>query len=87
MATGALVLGIIALVLSFIPVVNFLAIPLAVVGIILGALGSKQLQAQGMPTGQATAGLVLSIIALVFAIIFTIACWGCAACAAQPFIW
>jgi len=87
MAAGALVLGIVALVFSLIPFLNWIAIPLAIVGIILGALGGKQLQQQGKPGGMATAGLVLSIIALVFAIIFTIACGACAACAAAPLWW
>jgi len=87
MAVGALVLGIVALVFSLIPFVSVVAIPLAVVGIILGALGGKQLQQQGRPAGQATAGLVLSIIALVFAVIFTIACGACTACATAPLRW
>jgi len=79
MATGALVLGIIALVFSFIPFLYYIAIPLAIIGIILGALGMKQLQQQGRPAGSATAGLVLSIIALVFAIIFAAVCGLCSA--------
>lgn len=70
MGTGSLVLGIIALVLSFIPGVDLFGVILGVVGIILGALARKNPDTKSI----ATAGLVCSIIAVVLGLIGYIAC-------------
>ena len=66
-AVTSLVLGIIALVFSLGSIFGFcafIAFVLAIIGIVMGALGRKS------PTrrGSATAGLVMSIIALVFSV-------------------
>ena len=90
MGIASLVLGIISLIFMWWPVLSVIAIFTALIGIILGAMAQKSLAAAGQPTGSATAGLVCSIIALAFAIIFTIACYACAAgCAwcASPWLW
>ena len=63
MGVASLVIGIIAVILSFIPCVNWFAFLPAVVGIILGAVGRASAKKAGKPTGCATAGLVLNIIA------------------------
>jgi hypothetical protein len=81
MAIASLVLGIIALVFTFIPVIGNMAPILAIIGIVLGVMGKKQLAMTGQPSGTATAGLVLSVIALVISLIFTIICGSCAICA------
>lgn len=80
MGVASLVLGIVALICGFIPdvppPVSFI---LAVLGVILGALGRKVPEKAGVATG----GLVCSIIALVF----FFACGGMAlysACTATP---
>lgn len=82
MAVASLVLGILSLVFMWIPYINILAIILAIVGIVLGALGMKQLKAAGKPSGMATAGMVMSIIGLAISVIYVIACGNlmCAAC-------
>ena len=69
MAIASLVLGIISLVLSFCGL-GIISVFTAIVGIVLGALGRKDLEKKGM----ATAGLVCSIIALVLGIVMWVAC-------------
>ena len=76
MAVGALVLGIVSLVFSFIPVLGWIAIIVGIVGVVLGALAKKNPEGQGM----ATAGLVMSIIGTILGLIFWVACYACIAC-------
>ncbi|MCL2574214.1 MAG: hypothetical protein FWE34_06675 [Defluviitaleaceae bacterium] len=84
MAVASLVLGVLALVLMWIPVLGIAAIPAALIGIVLAVVGKKNLAAAGSPTGMATAGLVCSIIALIISTIFTLVCGACAAVCATP---
>lgn len=72
MATASLVLGICSLVFPFIGF-GWLSMLLGIVGIVLGALGKKQAGKQGM----ATAGIVMSIIAVALGLISWIACASC----------
>jgi|GEM_PF-2569079 len=57
MGIAALVLGILGLVVSIIPFIGMYALPLAVIAVILGALGRKKI-----PSGLATAGLILGLL-------------------------
>lgn len=75
---ASLVLGIVALICGFIPGVSLVGFILALLGVILGALGRKVPEKAGVATG----GLVCSIIALVFSCIFFFACGGMAMCSA-----
>lgn len=59
------------------PVIGLVA---SIVGLIAAITGSKQARSVGIQSGAATAGLVLSIIGMVFCFIFAIAC-SCTACA------
>src|SRR5688572_25826262 len=68
LGTAGLVVGIIALLFSFIPCLGLWAIVPAIVGIILSAIGRKQAKRANAPTGMATGGLVCSIIAGAIAI-------------------
>ena len=70
MGTAALVLGIIALVLSFIPVIGLLSWILAPLAIIFGIIG---LNRAGAPRGGAVAGLVTGGIALVICLLWALA--------------
>jgi len=63
-AVTGLVLGIIAIVSSWYP---FLGLPIPIVGIVMSALGRRSVSYRGM----ATAGLVLSIIAIVIGVLTT----------------
>lgn len=75
-----LVLGIVALVLSFLsalPFVSFIALVLAIVALILSVIGGKKLAANNQPKGVATGGLVVGIIAVVLSAIFVLTCGLC----------
>ena len=83
MGVASLVIGIVAVVLSFIPCVNWFAFVPAIVGLILGACGLSSAKKQNQPTGKAVAGIVLNILACAWIVI-----WGClfgAAAAAAGF--
>ena len=71
MGVASLVIGIISIVLSFIPCVNWFALVPSIVGIILGAVGLSKAKKANEPTGCATAGLVLNIISCVWIVV-----WG-----------
>lgn len=76
MGAGSLVLGIISLIMAFaIPgaIVKWIGAVLALIGIILGALGRKNTEKKGLATG----GMVCSIIAFIACIIVVIACAAC----------
>lgn len=72
MAVASLVLGICALVFPFIGL-GWLSVLIGIVGIILGALARKDESKKGM----ATAGLVMSIIAVALSLVVIIACAAC----------
>lgn len=67
LAITALVLGIIAVVLSWVPVVNNFAAFLAVIGLVFGIIGIIKTGAKGRRKGRglAIAGTVLSIVAII----------------------
>jgi hypothetical protein len=64
MEVASLVLGIIGLLIGWIP---FFGFPIPVIGLILGILGRKK----GTKKGLALAGMIMSIIGLFGAIIWT----------------
>ena len=73
----ALILGVLAVVFSFIPVLSYSAIPMAIAALILGILGRKADRQKGL----ATAGMIVGIVAIVLGVIFSI-CYTCTACTA-----
>lgn len=72
---AALVCGILGIVGSFIPIVSYFTLVLAILGIVFGVKGRKM--ATPETKGLATAGFVLGIIGVSFAVIGVI----CAICA------
>lgn len=56
---------------------SIIGLPVAITGLVLSCVGGKKLRLAGEPTGLATAGLVLGIIAVVFT---TIAFFTCGLC-------
>ena len=72
LAIASLVLGIVAIVFSFIGLSIPFGLIIGIVGIILGVMAKKK-----NPNGMATAGLVLSIIGTVLCAIVFIACMAC----------
>lgn len=83
MEIAALVLGIVSLVLvtsfGWTGIGAIIALIGAIVGIVLAALSIKKAKAESAKHGKATAGLVMSIVALVFSVIFTVSCLICGA--------
>ena len=71
LSIASLVLGICSL------VVPYGGVAIAIVGLILGILGKKKNLEVGLPAGMATAGIVLSIIALAWSIVLVIICVSC----------
>lgn len=80
MAVASLVLGIIALVLSFTGYGAWIGLVLGIVGIILGVLAKKE-----QPSGIATTGFVCSLIAVILCGIFAFACTLCTTCSCLLF--
>lgn len=62
---AGMILGILAIILSFIPCFGWWAIVLAVVGVILSAVSMTQAKKANAPKGMAIAGLICSILAII----------------------
>ena len=63
-------LSIVGLVFSFLgPLISALSLGLSIAGLVLSVTGGHKLKAMGLPTGLATAGRVIGIIAVVFSAI------------------
>lgn len=83
MAIAGLVLGIVAIVCSFLGGwLSVIGLPVAIVGLVLSVVGGKKAKAAGKPSGVATAGLVIGIIAVVLTAIMFFTCGLCVICAA-----
>lgn len=65
MGVAALVLGIISVVVAFIPFCGTWAIIPAAIGLILGIIDWVKNQKEGQPKGKAIAGTICSVIAIV----------------------
>ncbi|MSP63235.1 MAG: DUF4190 domain-containing protein [Myxococcales bacterium] len=80
MAIASLILGIIGLLGSIFGAGFgiFVGGPFALIAMILGILGRKNLKAQNQPTGMATAGMALGIVGLALGVVFFAACMYCA---------
>jgi len=79
LGTAGFVLGLIGLVLSFIPLIGIVAWPLVILGIIFSAVGiSKAAKGRATNKGLAIAGLAVSLVGLVICILWA-AVWKSAA--------
>lgn len=74
MAVAALVLGILGTLLSIIPFLFWLGIPLALIALILGIVARKNAVTAQQPTGMSTAGMVLGAIGLTLGILMYVLC-------------
>lgn len=79
MAVAGLVLGIVAIVLGFVPCIGILAIIPAILGIIFSIMGLSQAKKTGQGKGMAIAGLILSILAILWVPIFVLIVMGAVA--------
>jgi hypothetical protein len=79
LGTTGFVVGIVGLVLSFIPLIGVVAWPLVILGIIFSAVGiSKAAKGRATNKGLAIAGLVVSVVGLAICILWA-AVWKSAA--------
>lgn len=87
LSVAALVCGLLGIIGSFIPIVKYFTLVLAILGIVFGVIGKKKAAESGNTnTGLATAGLVLGIIGTAFSavgVICALACVGAASAAAD----
>lgn len=80
-AIAGLVLGIVGIVFAFLTGwFSILSLPAAITGLVLSCVGGKKLQMANQPRGLAIAGLVVGIVATVFAAIAFFTCGICFVC-------
>ncbi len=79
----ALVCGILGIIGSFIPVICYFTLVLAILGIVFGALGMKQAKFTNTGKGLAVAGLVLGIVGASFGVVGVICICTAAAAVAS----
>ena len=75
MKIAGLVLGIVSLVLCWIPFATFFGLPMAIIGLVLAIVGNKKEK-----TGLGTAAFVICLIAVILAGIGFVTCGLCVAC-------
>ena len=83
MALAALICGILGIIGSWIPVVCYFTLILAILGIVFGVKGKKEAAVTGEGKGLATAGLVLGIVGTVFGVAGVICALACAGAVAS----
>lgn len=76
LATAGFVLGLLGLLGSWIPVLNFVGIVLAIVGLILAGIGLSRSRKVNAGKGLAIAGLILGALAIVIALVINVAFVG-----------
>ncbi len=59
---------------------SVIGLPIAIIGLVLSVSGGKQAQGAGQPSGLATAGMVIGIIAVIFTAIAFFTCGICVVC-------
>jgi hypothetical protein len=69
---AALVLGILAILFAFIPIVGIASYPLAIVGVVLGLVGLGRVRTGRSSRGITLAGLIASVLGLVLVIVSTV---------------
>ena len=87
MGVASLVLGIVSVVIGFVPFCGTWAIIPAIVGLILGIIDWVKQNKAGEPKGKSIAGTILSIIAIVIIIWYWIAAAGAVGSAVKNTDW
>ncbi len=72
MGLAAMIIGIIAVVLGFIPVCGMIALVPAIIGLILGIVDVKKKSKAQQPKGQGMAGIVLNAVAIIVILLWTL---------------
>ncbi|MCE3227120.1 MAG: hypothetical protein K0S32_1671 [Bacteroidetes bacterium] len=65
MGIAGMILGIVAIIVSFVPCFGWWAIVLAVVGLVLSVVSMSQAKKAGASKGMAIAGMICSILAII----------------------
>ncbi len=77
LGTAALVLGILAILLAFVPILGFVSYPLAILGIVFGLVGLRRVSRRvATNRGVALTGLITSVLGFVLVIVSTVAYVG-----------
>jgi hypothetical protein len=71
---AALILGIVATILSLSVVLFYAAIPVGLVAIVVGVIARKRAMANARPTGAATAGVALGVVGVILGLFLYAAC-------------
>lgn len=72
MGLAAMIIGIIAVVLGFIPFCGYFALLPAIVGLILGIVDVKQKSKVKQPKGQGMVGIALNAVAIIVILLWTL---------------
>jgi len=72
MGLAAMIIGIIAVVLGFIPFCGYFALIPAIVGLILGIVDVTKKSKAQQPKGQGMAGIVLNAVAIIVILLWTL---------------
>ncbi len=72
MGIAALILGIVAFILSFIPLCGIIGIVPAIIGLILGIVEVVKKSKSGEPKGLGIAGIILTSIAIIVSIVWNL---------------
>lgn len=72
MGLAALIIGIVAVVLGFVPVCGMIALVPAIVGLILGIVDVKRKSKKQEPKGKGMAGIILNAAAIIVILVWTL---------------
>lgn len=70
MGIASLVLGIVSLILAFVPCCGIISVVPAVIGLILGIIEVVKKKKSGEPKGKGIAGIVLGVVAIIVTIVW-----------------
>lgn len=79
MGVAALVIGIISVILGFVPLCNYFAVLPAIVGLVLGIVEVTKKGKAQQPKGLGMAGIILNAVAIVVILLWTLLIAGAAA--------
>ncbi len=72
MSIAGMILGIIAMMFAWIPVIGYISAPLILVGLPLSFLGLRRSRKNRSGVGMAVTGLILHLLALAFIVYYTL---------------
>lgn len=85
MGLAAMIIGIVAVILGFIPLCGMIALIPAIVGLILGVLDVAKKSKAQQPKGQGLAGIILNAVAIIIILVWTLIFAAAAPTAVEQF--